>query len=181
MSLGKSMNCVVCRKPAIPRSPCCPRCRPLIVGHAESRKRRIALRAAYGARLDVFRCWWSGAMLVLDDPTDPFHLCFDRFSPQTDSPLAASSRLFRSLRAGLDSIDFPNASRELAAHHRGRPFDREAVTFEWWTERMPPPRAGPLPRPAGRGRGCGADTSKRERRANAMFSYCITIYKSMSI
>jgi len=122
------MNCVVCRKPAIPRSPYCARCRPLVVGHAD--RRRIALRAAYDAHLDVFRCYWSGAMLVLDDPTDPFHLCFDRFSPRKNSPLAASSELLRSLRAGLDSIDFPNAIGQLAAHHRGEPFLKDAILFE---------------------------------------------------
>ena len=130
------MNCLVCKQPSIHRSPYCARCRPLVVGHAD--RRRIALRAAYDARLDVFRCWWSGAMLVLDDPTDPFHLCFDRFSPRKDSPLAASSELFRSLRAGLDSIDFPNAIGQLAAHHRGEQFLKGAILFERWRALAPP-------------------------------------------
>jgi hypothetical protein len=34
MSLGKSTNCVICRKPAIPRSPYRPR--PLVATEAES-------------------------------------------------------------------------------------------------------------------------------------------------
>ena len=66
------MNCHICKQPAIPRSPYCPR--PLVATKAESTKRCIALRIAYDARLDVFR--WSGAILVEDDPADPFHLCF---------------------------------------------------------------------------------------------------------
>lgn len=132
------MNCLICKRPAIPHSPYCARCRPLIVGHRDASQCRSALRAAHDARLDVFRCWWSGAMLVLDDPTDPFHLCFDRFSTRKDSPLAASSELFRSLRAGLDSIDFPNAIGQLAAHHRGEPFLKGAILFEHWRGRAPP-------------------------------------------
>jgi hypothetical protein len=39
MFLGKSTNCAVCRKPAIPRSPYYARCRPLVATKAESAAR----------------------------------------------------------------------------------------------------------------------------------------------
>jgi len=104
------MNCLVCNASPIPRSPYCPRCRPPVATKAESAARRIALRTAHDARLDVFR--WSGAILVLDDPTDPFHLCFGEYFPGQRSPLVVSSELIRSLAAGLGPIDFHTAVRE---------------------------------------------------------------------
>ena len=106
MATRNCLNCLICNASAIPRSPYCPR--PLVAIKAE--RRRIALRAAYDARLDVFR--WSGAILVLDDPSDPFHLCFGEYFPGDRSPLVVSSELFRSLAAGLGPIDFPTAVRE---------------------------------------------------------------------
>ena len=71
----------------------------------QGREHRAALRTAYDARLDVFRR--SGAILVEDDPTDPFHLCFAQYFPGKWSPLVVSSELFRSLAAGLGPIDSP--------------------------------------------------------------------------
>ena len=76
----------------------------------------------YDARLDVFR--WSGAILVENDPADPFHLCFGEYFPGDRSPLVVSSELFRSLAAGLGPIDLPTAVREPtmpAGRSTGRP------------------------------------------------------------
>jgi len=64
----------------------------------------------YDARLDVFR--WSGAILVENDPADPFHLCFGEYFPGNRSPLVVSSELFRSLAAGLGPIDLTTAVGE---------------------------------------------------------------------
>jgi len=98
------LNCLICNAPAIPRSPYCP---PPARRHHD-RERRIALRTAYDARLDVFR--WSGAILVLDDPADPFHLCFGEYFPRKWSPLIVSSELFGSLAAGLGPSTSPRRS-----------------------------------------------------------------------
>ncbi len=62
------------------------------------------------------------------------------------------------MKGQMTPDEFRKAVRELAAHHRGKPFDRGAVSFEYWTEHMPP-RPGPRLR--------------REERAKAAYSDCV--------
>ena len=47
------------------------------------------------------------------------------------------------MKSELSADEFRRAVRELARHDRGKPFRRGAVSFEWWTEKMPPPGPGP--------------------------------------
>ena len=114
------MNCLICNAPAIPLVALL----PPPARRRQGRERRIALRTAHDARLDVFRCQRLGVMLVLDDPANPFHLCFYKYLPRKWSPLIVSSELFRSLAAGLGPIDLPTAVREPtmpAGRSTGRP------------------------------------------------------------
>ena len=99
--------------------------RPLLSPPArrhQGRERRIALRTARDARLDVFR--WSGVILVEDDPSNPFYLSFHQYFPRKWSPLVVSSEPFRSLATGLGPIDFPTTVRAPtlpAGRSTGRP------------------------------------------------------------
>jgi hypothetical protein len=134
-------SCLVCSRPST-RS-YCDRCSRLLGIRHDSTKRRLALREAYDRDLDAFRCHWSRVPLDERDPRDPFHISFDHFYPVRSSRLVASSELLNSMKFELGPEEFPAAVRELAAHHGGRPFDRDAVKFEWWGRRAP---AWPRPR-----------------------------------
>ncbi len=137
-------TCAICSRPTVsPYSPYCARCRGHLYNRPENAKRRAALVAAYDRDLDAFRCGYCGAPLEEEDENDPFYLVFDHEVPRKESALVASSSLLNSMKAQLDPDELRKAVRELAAHHRGKPFDRSAVTFKWWTERAPSPMPGP--------------------------------------
>ena len=137
------MDRVVCKQPAIPRSPYCARCHPAT--KAESTKRRIALRTAYDARLDIFR--WSGVILVEDDPTDPFQFRWDHYGPGSSGSMEVTCELFASMRAGLSGLEFETLIWALAGHRRGRSFPKVDLDPRGWPERW-------QPREAAGGNGC---------------------------
>jgi hypothetical protein len=138
------MRCYVCGRETPPRQRYCDKCRRFIVDEHEQLKRREALRAAYDADIDGFRCHWCGAILEERDRWNPFHLCFDHVIPQRSSGLVASSMLFNSMKAEFTPDEFLLAVRELAAHRAGRPFDRDLIEFKYWRKRAPsPPEPGP--------------------------------------
>ena len=154
----KYRTCAVCRRPTVsPWSPYCARCRGHLHDRPENAKRRRALVAAYDPDLDGFRCCYSGAPLEEVDQSDPFYLYFDHKVPRRSSGLVACGAVINAMKSELSAEEFRKAVRELARHHGGRPFRKGAVSFDWWTERAPPPRPGPRLR---RGERAGAAVSE---------------------
>ena len=141
------MNCVVCRHPAASRSRYCARCRPIILRvHGPGVKSR-ALRQAYDPRLDAFRCQRSGALLVLDEPTDPFQFRWDHYGPGSSGAMEVTCELFASMRAGLSGLEFETLIWALAGHRHGRSFPKVDLDPRGWPERW-------QPREAAGGNGC---------------------------
>jgi hypothetical protein len=97
-----------------------------------------ALRRSYDSRIDTFRCQRSGALLVLDDPTDPFHLRWDHHGPGSTGAMEVTCELFASMRAGLSGLEFETLIWALAGHRR--PFPKVDLDPRGWPERRHPPK-----------------------------------------
>jgi hypothetical protein len=131
-------TCAICARPTIsPWSPYCARCRGHLYNRPENAKRRAALVAAYDRDLDAFRCHYSRVPLEEKDADDPFYLVFDHEVPLRTSGLVVSSALLNVMKGQMTPDELHRAVRALAAHHPGQPFDKDAVTIQYWTERMP--------------------------------------------
>ena len=133
-------TCAICARPTIsPWSPYCARCRGHLYNRPENAKRRAALAAAYDRDLDGFRCQYSGTPLEEGDQNNPFYLVFDHEVPLKTSGLVVSSALLNVMKGQMTPDEFHRAVRELAAHHAGKAFDRDAVSIRYSSENRPSP------------------------------------------
>jgi len=140
--------CDICYRPIASGNHYCDRCRRLFRTHVENAKRRKAAAAAYDKGADAFRCHYTGAVLEERDQGDPFYFSFDHAIPDRSSGLVMSSMLFNVLKDEFSPVEFPKVMAELAAHRRGKEFDRDVVGFEHWTGRLsqrPPSREDRYP------------------------------------
>jgi hypothetical protein len=132
------MRCCVCQKETPPRKRYCDRCHVHIKSEDRA-KRRAALIEAYDKGSDGFRCHWSNLLVEERDLSDPFYICFDHLIPIESSKLVVSSALFNTMKKELGPDEFPLAFKLLASHHRGSPFEKDLLKFEYWHMRAPSP------------------------------------------
>jgi len=92
---------------------------------------------AWRPEWDGFACAYTGVVL---DHGGPWGVAFDERVPGKVGSTVVSSEWARRMKRGLSEGELWAVVRR---HLRtGGPFRRGAVSFDWWTERAPPPRPG---------------------------------------
>jgi len=126
-------ECVVCGNTTVEYSIYCPRCRWYVNWHGHGMPRYAkALREAYDAKADGFRCQYTGVLL---DPEmgRPWSLNFDHVVPGDDSEFAVAAWWVNLVKTDLGVDEFWKVVGELDRCWRdGGVFDRNICEFKYW-------------------------------------------------
>lgn len=128
--------CNVCDKKCDP-SIYCPRCRRLIFSHPSDHVLLArTLKAAYVKDRDAFVCQYTKIILDPSNNKSPFFPVYDHRIPRKEGDLALCAAFVNAMKGSLSDVEFFAAVKELARHFAGAPFDRDAVTFRYWTKEV---------------------------------------------
>lgn len=159
------MTCAICGAPTKKRFEYCPVCLHFIQHRKDRWARIAALKQA--RRLDGFHCEYSGELLNVTDPSDPFHLEFDHKIPGEDE-LATSAAIVTDSKVEMIYLELPVVVHETVSHwDTGVPFKKDIVLFSAWrgkaglkSHERPIGRDGPRTEEAR----CGIAVAGRERK-----------------
>lgn len=125
------MKCHICPAETVGRHKYCPVCAKLVQHSLDSRARVETLKRVL--REDGFHCEYSGALLNVKDPADPFYIHFDHKLPGVPDFLAAAAAVVNESKANLTWLEFPYVVREMVNHwDTGEPFRKDVVSFIRW-------------------------------------------------
>ena len=97
----------------------------------QGRAKVAALKRA--RRPDGFHCEYSGVLLNVSDPSDPFYINFDHRTPGVLDDIAATCAIINTSKANLTWQEFPIVVRETVNHwDTGAPFRKDVVPFSAW-------------------------------------------------
>ena len=125
------MKCDICPSQARERSRYCALCADHVMSVPEGRARVAALKRA--RRPDGFHCEYSGALLDLEDSSDPFYLHFDHRTPGVRNDLAATGAIINQSKTNLTWQEYPAVVHASVLHwDSGTPFPKDIVPFAAW-------------------------------------------------
>lgn len=129
-------DCEICSQPARNASASyCARCVRLVGRVGPSRDYgndalKRALKSAWDGQ--VFRCHYSSAELVVDDPTNPRYLTFDHRTPPAKGDLVVAAAVINDMKTDMSEKEFERVVIELAKKFSGGPFDKEVLLLRHW-------------------------------------------------
>ena len=128
-----SETCVICGHEPIKTMIYCQRCRKILLCEGDRVAKRKALVEAYDRDADGFRCYYTGFLLVLDDPSSPWEYNFDHRIPGQPGDYVITCGLLNDMKTQLSEEEFKKVVIELAAHFEtGKPYNRDIIKFEFW-------------------------------------------------
>ena len=121
------VGCEICKKPSVPGSVYCPRCRKFVFGKYEHRARREAFKRSWSPKRDGFICEYTGVKLEENDTKDPWYISVDHRFPGKKGNLAVSARFVNTIKGTLTAERFPKVMEALVRHLEGEPFDESLL------------------------------------------------------
>jgi len=129
-------ECQVCGNPLHhPLASHCRRCKKFIDRVDIRRKpdkeaRARALKQAWDG--EMFRCYYSGAKLVEDDPKDPRYLTFDHRIPRQEHDIVVVAQAINDMKSDMADDEFRGMVLQLASRFTGGKFDERAFHLKHW-------------------------------------------------
>lgn len=131
LKLVKVDACRVCRKPPLPYSYYCARCRALLFQNGETAPFVEALCDSYFEPLDAFLCHYTRMPLVLTGRYGPWRLSKDHLTPGDEKHLVVAALWVNRMKTYLTEAQFRAVIHALAVHIRtGAPFDRSVLSVK---------------------------------------------------
>ena len=119
-----------------PKSMYCPRCRRFITTQRENAARRIAMTAAWNAKLRAFLCHYTGLKVEELDFTDLWYLSFDHVIPGKLGDLVVAALWVNRMKSFLTEAEFRAVLKQLADRFRhGTPFDTGVIDHRRFASR----------------------------------------------
>ena len=132
--LPPGRTCPICFAPSKPHSIYCPVCYQ-IVNNKHDQMARVA-GMIRNRRADGIHCEYSGALLNLTDPGDPFYIVFDHRIPGNKGDLAATACVVNESKSAMTYLEFPVVVHGTVRHwDTGEPFRKDIVPFAYWGRR----------------------------------------------
>lgn len=129
------MGCDICGAPSMPHSIYCEACGHRVLNQHEGHARAVAMKAA--RRQDGYHCYYTDALLNMEDPNDPWYGTFDHPVPGVKGNLVLTGFVVNANKTNLTADEYPKVVRETVHHwDTGEPFDRNVVPFECWRKQM---------------------------------------------
>jgi len=141
--------CPICEfRPHIEHSIYCLDCGNLLLHKPEQAARVVSM---INARLPggKFRCYYTGLVLNLKDPTNPMYAHFDHRTPGRKGDLVMCCAFINEMKGRMDEDEFWAVVNAYVDHLNGKPFPPEVARFKYWksTAEGPVMRFASIPRP----------------------------------
>ena len=141
--------CPVCDfRPHIERSIYCEECGSLLLHKPEQSARVVAM---VNARLPggEYKCYYTGLVMNLKDPTSPKYPHFDHRTPGKKGDLVMCCAFVNQMKGRMSEEEFWRVVLAYVDHLDGKPFPPEAARFGDWKSTAPRPvmRLSMVPRP----------------------------------
>jgi hypothetical protein len=131
-------RCPVCGREPRPRFKYCPVCWQFCGGAHKgipAAIRAAALRKALDPTTGGFRCFYTGILLVLDDPGSPMYLSFDHIDPRKGR-IVVCARLINEMKEDLTGDEFRTAVLAINDYlENGVPLKPDLIGFVCWPKR----------------------------------------------
>jgi len=127
-------KCDICSEPSFPHSIYCPRCRRFVFWGGHDHLPRVkALKMAWWPELRGFLCYYTGVLLNLMDPRNPWYMTYDHRIPGNDRTQVMAASWINSMKTSLSETEFWAVIKELARYlAEGGEFNRKVVRFKYW-------------------------------------------------
>jgi hypothetical protein len=131
-------SCDICGQPSFPHSIYCPTCRRFVFwGGHDHRPRVRALKMAWDPVLKGFVCYYTGVLLNLTDPRNPWYMTFDHRIPGNDNTQVMAASWVNAMKTALSEAEFWAVIMEFARFLKeGGEFNRNVVRFRYWNRAM---------------------------------------------
>jgi hypothetical protein len=154
---GTTHRCPVCGREPRPRFKYCPVCWQFCGGSHKgipAAVRARALRKAFDQRNGGFRCFYTGILLVLNDPRSHLYLTFDHIDPRKGR-IVVCARLINEMKEDLTGDEFRIAVPAISDFlEKGIPLKPDLIRFVCWARRYDMPSQVPLVRTPPSPKGC---------------------------
>ena len=132
---SEEKQCPVCGDAVHPLAQYCKRCKRILdrvdMRNKPDRAARVeALKRAWDG--ECFRCYYSGARVVVFDHHSPRYLTFDHHTPRQEQDVVVTAACFNDMKSDLTEAEFRTVVLELALAFQGGCFDEGVLEMKHW-------------------------------------------------